>query len=321
MKNDVVEDIDGGGNQSNIERPCAEQDILQEVTIIEEPKICDFLYLSKLTSYSEKGSSQLAYLVKNWEYKQANAVRHLKEELNNLNKQKHEAELKQLEIVEEHWFVEEDFEVDKRPISIVDEVYNVVAENKSLDIEAEYDTVMYWKQKARRLEKMLEASIQREEILMEKLKGSIKSLEKQSLPVEELSKISEKADSFLNFILQTAPFIIGHQDKDLRYRFIYNQFPSLNEEEILGKTDMEIFDGVEEYEAFKREVLQRGIPAKREITFQTKLFGSKTFLVYVEPVFSKAGDTIGINYIGMDVIDQVRKREKMANLSEEIAIQ
>lgn len=55
----------------------------------------------------------------------------------------------------------------------------------------------------------------------------------------------------------------------------------------------------------QREVLERGVAAKREITFETELFRSKTFLIYVEPVFSKAGEAIGVNYMGMDVTDQV----------------
>jgi len=78
-------------------------------------------------------------------------------------------------------------------------------------------------------------------------------------------------------------------------------------QDIIGKTDVEIFtgSGVKENQDFKREVLEKGLPAKREITFETELFGSKTFLIYVEPVFSKAGETIGINYMGMDVTDQV----------------
>jgi hypothetical protein len=62
---------------------------------------------------------------------------------------------------------------------------------------------------------------------------------------------------------------------------------------------------VKESQDFKKEVLDKGLPAKREITFETELFGSKTFLIYVEPVFSKSGETIGINYMGMDVTDQV----------------
>jgi hypothetical protein len=77
-------------------------------------------------------------------------------------------------------------------------------------------------------------------------------------------------------------------------------------QDIIGRTDVEIFtgSGVKESQDFKREVLEKGLPAKREITFETDLFGSKTFLIYVEPVFSKAGETIGINYMGMDVTDQ-----------------
>ncbi|KAI5441890.1 Histidine kinase 5 [Lathyrus oleraceus] len=50
-------------------------------------------------------------------------------------------------------------------------------------------------------------------------------------------------------------------------------------------------------------------------------FGAKTFLIYVEPVFSKTGETIGVNYMGMEITDQVRKRERMAKLREEIAVQ
>ncbi|XP_059643242.1 histidine kinase 5 [Cornus florida] len=327
------EDINEAGRQFNIDRPGADQDMLEEVTFIEEPTIVDFKRLVELTNYSEKGSSQLAYLVKNWKYKQANAVRLLKEELDSLHKQRQEVELKKLEILEEHRF-EERYGGDKRPISILDDIYDiwedvpqrrnvVIVQNKGPEIDAEYDTVKYWKQRAMNLEKLLEASIQREQVLVEKLQESIKDLERQSSPVEELSQILKRADNFLHFVLQNAPVVIGHQDKELRYRFIYNHFPSLQEEEIIGKTDVEIFTGagVKESQDFKREVLERGLPAKREITFETELFGSKTFLIYVEPVFSKAGETIGVNYMGMEITDQVRKREKMAKLREEIAVQ
>ncbi|KAE8099906.1 hypothetical protein FH972_017850 [Carpinus fangiana] len=322
------------GKQFNVEKPKGDQDMLEEVTIIDDATIVDFKRLLELTNYTETGSSQLAYLVKHWEYKQANAVRLLREELDILSKQREEVELKKLEILEEHRFEEERYGGDKRPISILDEVYDlwqdiprrkndVIVQNKRVEIDAEYDTVVYWKQRAMHLEKLLEASTQREQILTEKLQESIKDLERQSSPVEELSQILKRADNFLHFVLQNAPVVIGHQDKELRYRFIYNHFPSLHEDDIIGRTDVEIFtgSGVKESQDFKREVLEKGLPAKREITFETDLFGSKTFLIYVEPVFSKAGETIGINYMGMDVTDQVRKRERMAKLREEIAVQ
>lgn len=327
---DIGSDV---GKQFNVEKPGKDQDMLQEVNIAEEPTIVDFKRLLELTNYTDKGSSQLAYLVKHWEYKQANAVRLLREELDNLSRQRQEAELKQLEILEEHRFEEDRYGGDKRPISILDEVYDIwldvprrkndiIVQSKRVEIDAEYDTVKYWKQRTVHLERLLEASVHREHVLSEKLEESIKNLERQSSPVEELSQILKRADNFLHFVLQNAPVVIGHQDKELRYRFIYNHFPSLQEEDILGKTDVEIFSGsgVRESQEFKREVLEKGLPAKREITFDTELFGSKTFLIYVEPVFSKAGETIGINYMGMDITDQVRKREKMAKLREEIAV-
>jgi len=78
-------------------------------------------------------------------------------------------------------------------------------------------------------------------------------------------------------------------------------------QEVIGKTDMEIYHGkgVSELTEFKYEVLRKGSPEKREIEFDTDLFGTKTFLIAVEPVFSLLGDAIGINFWAMDVTEQV----------------
>lgn len=209
--------------QFNIEKLGVERDMLEDVTILEEPTIYDFQRLSELTSYSERGSSQLNYLAKTWEYKQANAVRLLNEELSILSKQRQEVEQKKIEILEAHRFVEEKYD-DKRTVSILDEVYdiwdtpprkrNVVpVYDQNIDIDAEYDTIKYWKERALQSDNMLEASIQREHTLMQKLQGSIKALETQSSPVEELSQILKRADNFLHFVLQNAPVVIGHQVK------------------------------------------------------------------------------------------------------------
>lgn len=235
MENDPIEDVEvevlpsmwpediDPGKQFNIEKPGVDQDMLEEVTILEEPTILDLKWLTELTDFTDKGSAQLIHLVKHWEYKQANVVRLLREELDNLSRQRHEAELKELRILEEHRFEEERFCGDtKRQITVLEDIYEswkeaprrkkyVIVENKRVEINAEYDTVMYWKQRALNLEKLLEASIQREQILMEKLQENIKNLEGQSSPVEELTEILKRADNFLHFILQNAPIVIGHQ--------------------------------------------------------------------------------------------------------------
>lgn len=210
------------GKQFNVEKPGADQDMLEEVTLPEDPTIVDFKRLLELTNYTDQGSSQLAHLVKNWEYKHTNAVRLLREELDSLSRQRQESELKKLEIIEEHRFEKERHGIDKRPISILNDIYDiweeipprkrdVLVQSKRIEIDAEYDTVVYWKQRALELEKMLEASVQREHVLKEKLDECIKNMEKQSSPVEELSQILKRADNFLHFVLQNAPVVIGHQ--------------------------------------------------------------------------------------------------------------
>ncbi|KAG7550218.1 PAS domain superfamily [Arabidopsis thaliana x Arabidopsis arenosa] len=315
--------------QFNVEKPAGDLDTLKEVTIEETPTIADLTRLPELMNSTQQGSSQLTNLVKQWEYMQDNAVRLLREELKNLNRQREEAEAKELKIIEEYKF--ESNEPENVPV--LDETSDLfrrfrqkkrdaLVDSKKIEIYEEFDTVAYWKQKASNLEKMLEASTERERRLVEKLSESLKTMESQSAPVQELTQNLKRAEGFLHFILQNAPIVMGHQDKDLRYLFIYNKYPSLREQDILGKTDVEIFHGggVKESQDFKREVLEKGKASKREITFTTDLFGSKTFLIYVEPVYNKAGEKIGINYMGMEVTEQVDKREKMAKLREDNAV-
>ncbi|XP_010491751.1 PREDICTED: histidine kinase 5-like [Camelina sativa] len=315
--------------QFNVEKPAGDLDTLKEVTIEEKPTIADLTRLPDLLNSTHQGTSQLTNLVKQWEYMQDNAVRLLREELKILNRQREEAEAKELKIIEDYKF--ESNEPENVPV--LDETSDLfrkfrqkkrdaLVDSKRIEIDEEFDTVAYWKQKALSLEKMLEASTERERRLVEKLHESLKTMESHAAPVQELTQNLNRAEGFLHFILQNAPIVMGHQDKDLRYLFIYNKYPSLREQDILGKTDVEIFHGggVKESEDFKREVLEKGKASKREITFTTDLFGSKTFLIYVEPVYNKAGEKIGINYMGMEVTDQVVKREKMAKLREDNAV-
>ncbi|KAG2335095.1 hypothetical protein Bca52824_006275 [Brassica carinata] len=318
-------------NQFNVEKPAAgDSDTLKEVDIAEKRTMADLKRLPELMNTTDQGSSQLTNLVKQWEYMQDHAVKLLREELKILTKQREEAEAKELKIIEEHNFETQEPE----NVPVLDDTSHLfrrfkhkkrdalVGSKRVDEIDEEFDTVAYWKQKALSLEKMLEASTERERRLIEKLNESLKTMESHSAPVEELTQNLKRAEGFLHFILQNAPIVMGHQDKDLRYLFIYNKFPTLREQDILGKTDVEIFHGggVKESEDFKREVLEKGKASKREITFETDLFGSKTFLIYVEPVYNKAREKIGINYMGMEVTDQVTKREKMAKLREDNAV-
>ncbi|GFP96230.1 histidine kinase 5 [Phtheirospermum japonicum] len=107
---------------------------------------------------------------------------------------------------------------------------------------------------------------------------------------------SEKVNSIeRRGVAPSSPILMKlEMDKELRYLFIFNHFLSLGEQDIIDKTDVKIFSGagVKEPQDFKRE-----------------------------PIFSKTGETIGVTYMGMEVTDQVRNREKMAKLREEMVVQ
>ncbi|KAL6874129.1 hypothetical protein ACP4OV_014211 [Aristida adscensionis] len=307
-------------------------DALKDVEFDEKPVHVDFQRLMEMAN-SEKGVSQMQYFVKHWEYKRANAARLLEEELGLLSQQRKEIEQKKQQILEEQRIQDESYYAVKRQVPILDEVYkdewkrpskkrDDLSRNQELKIDAEYDSISYWKEKAMQLEKTLEASLQRERSLVEKLEESIKNLQSHT-PVEEFSGMLKRADYFLHLVLQSAPIVIAHQDADLRYRFIFNHFPTLADEDVIGKTDYEILsgEGIEEMNNVKREVMAKGMPTKREFVFNTPLFGEKTFVTYIEPVFSKAGETIGVNYVAMDITDQVKRREKMADIRVREAVQ
>ena len=224
-------------NQFNVEKPAGDSDTLKEVDIAEKRTMADLKRLPELLNTTDQGSSQLTNLVRQWEYMQDHAVRLLREELKILTRQREEAEAKELKIIEEHNFETEEPE----NVPVLDETSHLfrrfrqkkrdeLVDSKRVVIDEEFDTVAYWKQKALSLEKMLEASTERERRLIEKLNESLKTMESHSAPVEELTQNLKRAEGFLHFILQNAPIVMGHQDKDLRYLFIYNKFPSLREQ-------------------------------------------------------------------------------------------
>uniref|UniRef100_A0A453D0L2 PAC domain-containing protein n=2 Tax=Aegilops tauschii TaxID=37682 RepID=A0A453D0L2_AEGTS len=297
---------------------------------------------------TEKGTFQMQSFVKQWEYKRANTARLLKEELGRLSQQRKEIEQKKQQMLEEG--------ERHNALKCSSQESSDLSHDQELEDDAEYDTVSYWKRRALRSEKAHEADLQRERSLEEKLEEYMKKFQPET-PTEEFSAMLKRADYFLHLILQSAPIVIAHQDAELRYRYIFNHFPTLADEmnafatdfsaphcallsnlklqvvifgwiticfqDVIGKTDHEILseEGIDEMNKVKREVMAKGIPTKREFVFDTPLFGPKTFVVYIEPVFTKSGETIGVNYVAMDITDQVKTREKMTDIRVREAVQ
>jgi hypothetical protein len=293
-------------------------------------------HFHELVSRSESGEAYKSSLARLYEDKQANAMSLLNEQLETLKMQRFEAEKLQGQILNEQLYESSYNPEDGCGVSDESPPRSDVfpgddgpgswsslptSECSITELEGDH-SAEYWRDRARGFSKMLSESIRREELLEKKLQ-EFTSGPPAMQPSEELGLLPNRFDEFLRFCLKKAPIIVAHQDVDLRYRFIYNAFPTLTEEDVIGKTDMEILDGggMLELVEFKKEVMRKGWPEKREFTFNTDLFGEKTFLIALEPVMNKSGQPIGLNYVSVDISEQVVKRERLMCLREEVAVQ
>ncbi|VAH50808.1 unnamed protein product [Triticum turgidum subsp. durum] len=289
------------------------EDALKDVEFREQPRRVDLNWLMEIAN-TEKGAFQMQSFVKQWEYKRVNTAQLLNEELARLSEQRKEIGQKKQQMLEE--------EERHNALKCSSQESSDTSHDQELEDDAEHDTISYWKRRALRSEKAHEADLQRERSLEEKLEEYMKKFQPET-PAEEFSGMLKRANYFLRLILQSAPIVIAHQDAELRYRYIFNHFPTLADEDVIGKTDHEMLsgEGIDEMNKVKREVMAKGIPTKREFVFDTPLFGQKTFVVYIEPVFTKSGETIGVNYVAMDITDQVKTREKMTDIRVREAVQ
>ncbi|KAE8821519.1 ATP-dependent 6-phosphofructokinase 1 [Hordeum vulgare] len=139
-------------------------------------------------------------------------------------------------------------------------------------------------------------------------RGVCKQQDISSTMRNEREQAVQSMDAYIR-VLTSIPGIDDHDanmDVELRYRYIFNHFPILADEDVIGKTDHEILsgEGIDEMNKVKREVMAKGIPIKREFLFNTPLFGPKTFVncVYFLEL-------------------QVKTREKMADIRVREAVQ
>jgi PAS domain S-box-containing protein len=109
--------------------------------------------------------------------------------------------------------------------------------------------------------------------------------------------------------LKNSPTVVFSQDTELRYTWIYNPAGGVKSEDVVGKSDAELFpEDAEQLAAIKRRVLTTGV-GTREETFVTLNGEVRYFDVTVEPLHNQAGQVTGLTCAATD-ITQVRAREQ-----------
>ncbi|VAW18094.1 hypothetical protein MNBD_BACTEROID01-1375 [hydrothermal vent metagenome] len=145
--------------------------------------------------------------------------------------------------------------------------------------------------------------------------------------VEQALKESEER---FKFALKDSSITVSNQDKNLKYTWIYNAKSDFPEDNIIGKTDEDLYpkEEAEILTGIKQEVLDTGKSINTKVRFSVD--GEITYhQVSIEPMYDAAGELTGISSTSTDVTDLENAKLKaeesdklksafLTNLSHEI---
>jgi len=146
---------------------------------------------------------------------------------------------------------------------------------------------------------------------IEKFGVTIKRVIEESRRKKELEEANRKIrenEERVRIGLSTVNIAVFHQDKELKYTWMYQPQLNYKPEQVVGKTDYELLprEAAERITKIKRHVLKTNQRVRDEVTVHWK---GETFYfdLVVEPLFDSAGQTIGIIGASLDITE----REKM----------
>ena len=118
--------------------------------------------------------------------------------------------------------------------------------------------------------------------------------------------------------LEASSVVLFTQDRELRYTWVHNLAAGYNAEEVLGKTDEEIFERAPDaarLTAIKRRVLETGEPAHEAVQLFRK-GALRWYDLLARPQFDPNGQIIGILATSVDITERKRAEEALARHAE-----
>jgi PAS domain S-box-containing protein len=138
-----------------------------------------------------------------------------------------------------------------------------------------------------------------------KSEGQCQQLEAQlRAQTDELSLLRARFARY-ETALRGSQVTVYTQDRNLRFTSISNAMFGLSTEEILGRTDDEIFqsDGAALVVTLKREALESGQPVRKEVKLG-EAPGLRWHDMHVEPLRNDAGEIVGLTCASIDVTER-----------------
>ncbi|HEV7918184.1 MAG TPA: PAS domain S-box protein, partial [Solirubrobacterales bacterium] len=122
----------------------------------------------------------------------------------------------------------------------------------------------------------------------------------------------------LDTALRNSPMMFFNYDRDLRCVWAHSQWTSMTPEEMIGRTEVELFGpkvGTPLME-MKRRVLETGEPARYEFETDAGPFGPRWFDATFEPIQNSRGAIVGVSCAAMDITDAKRMQKELTDSEE-----
>jgi signal transduction histidine kinase len=136
----------------------------------------------------------------------------------------------------------------------------------------------------------------------------IQKLEKENSELKQEYSILNDINQCFKYALEHSPIVIFRQDKDLKYKWIYNPNPYFKIEETLEKTDYELlpFHEASKLDNIKSYVIKTGISTNDivETTIQGETF---LYELFVTPWLDENNEIIGVTCLSTDITKKERE--------------
>ncbi|MEH2370057.1 PAS domain S-box protein [Nostoc sp.] len=127
-------------------------------------------------------------------------------------------------------------------------------------------------------------------------------------------KVSEER---FRLALSSSDIVVFQQDRDLRYQWIHNPQGLDTAEEMLGKSDDELFPAsvAEQLQAIKLKVIETGVATREEVCLTTS--GEDCFYdLLVEPLRDADNSILGVTCAGVNITERKQAEERLRYIAQ-----
>ncbi len=136
-----------------------------------------------------------------------------------------------------------------------------------------------------------------------------------------LEQAYQESEQRFRTALANSTVVVFNQDRELRYTWIHNPALGLRAEQVIGKTDHEIFERPEDAnftDSVKRRVIETGVGERQEATILSAGV-ARCYDCTVEPLRDGTGQIVGVTCAATDITERKQTEAKIQQHAVQLA--